>query len=141
MRELCPFYFSTACYPELISGRTMFDDSAITACRNLQLPCRLICWNVDFMGILNIQKYSVFFISSEVAQNLDDNSRFLLINPGDIDDLDLVVLGVLCRESFGFKVIITTAPTSSMAAMVCLLHNFCFRQSDGVVHTSMGQQN
>jgi hypothetical protein len=32
-RELCPFYFSTACCPKLISGRIALGDSSITACR------------------------------------------------------------------------------------------------------------
>jgi hypothetical protein len=59
-RELCPFYFSAVCCPKLISGRVALGDSGITACRNLQLSWFLICWNCNFMGLLNIQKYSVF---------------------------------------------------------------------------------
>jgi hypothetical protein len=35
-------------------------DSAISACRNLQLPCRLIGWSVDFMQ-LKIQIYLIVF--------------------------------------------------------------------------------
>jgi hypothetical protein len=55
-RELCPFYFSVACCPKLILGRVALGDSGITSCRNLQLSWFLICWNRNFMGLLNIQK-------------------------------------------------------------------------------------
>ena len=61
-RELCPFYFSVAGCPKLISGRVALGDSTITACRNLRFPWFLIRWNRNFMGLLNIQKYSVFFL-------------------------------------------------------------------------------
>jgi hypothetical protein len=59
-RELCPFYFSAAWCPKLISGRVALGDSGITSCRNLQLSWSLIGWNRNFMGLLNIQKYLVF---------------------------------------------------------------------------------
>jgi hypothetical protein len=59
-RELCLFYFSTVCCPKLISGRVALGDLGITSCRNLQLSWFLICWNHSFMGLINIQKYSVF---------------------------------------------------------------------------------
>jgi hypothetical protein len=59
-RELCPFYFTDVCCPKLISGRVALGDSGITACRNLRFSWFLICWNRNFMGLLNIQKYSVF---------------------------------------------------------------------------------
>jgi hypothetical protein len=59
-RELCPFYFSVVCCPKLISWRVALSDSGITACRNLWLSWFLICWNYNFMGLLNIQKFSVF---------------------------------------------------------------------------------
>jgi hypothetical protein len=59
-RELCLFYFSTVCCPKLISERVALGDSGITACRNLWLCWFLICWNSNFMELLNIQKYSVF---------------------------------------------------------------------------------
>jgi hypothetical protein len=59
-RELCLFYFSAVCCPKLISGRVALGDSGITTCRNLQLSWFLICWNCNFLGLLNIQKYSVF---------------------------------------------------------------------------------
>jgi hypothetical protein len=44
-RELCPFYFSAACCPKLISGRVALGDSGITACRNLQLS-----WFCDILA-------------------------------------------------------------------------------------------
>jgi hypothetical protein len=59
-RELCTFYFSVACCPELISGRVAPGDSGITACRNLRLSWFLICWNRNFIRLLNISKYPVF---------------------------------------------------------------------------------
>jgi hypothetical protein len=58
-RELCAFYFNVACCPKLISGRVAFCHSGITTCRNLRLSWFLVCWNRSFMGLLNIQKYSV----------------------------------------------------------------------------------
>jgi hypothetical protein len=61
-RELCLFYFSIACCPKLILGRVALGDSSITACRNLWLSWFLICWNHNFMGLLNIQKYLVFSV-------------------------------------------------------------------------------
>jgi hypothetical protein len=59
-RELCPFYVSVACSPKLNSGRVALGDSGITACRNLWLSWFLICWNCNFTGLLNIQKYSTY---------------------------------------------------------------------------------
>jgi hypothetical protein len=60
-RELCLFYFSAARCPKLISGRVALGDSGITTCRNLWLSWFLICWNCNFMGLLNIQKISSVF--------------------------------------------------------------------------------
>jgi hypothetical protein len=85
-RELCLFYFSIACCPKLIFGRVALGDSGITACRNLWLSWFLICWNCNFMGLLNIQKYSVF--------SLRDHTEFwwdqwlLAYWSGDVNDLD-----------------------------------------------------
>jgi hypothetical protein len=62
-RELCPFYFSAACCPKLISGRVALGDSGITACRNFRLSWFLICWNRNFMGLLNIPKIPSVFPS------------------------------------------------------------------------------
>jgi hypothetical protein len=59
---LCPYYFSAACCPKLISGHVALSDSDITACRNLRLSWFLICWNRNFIWLLNIQKYPVFFL-------------------------------------------------------------------------------
>jgi hypothetical protein len=59
-RELCPFYFSSACCPKLISGRVALGDSGITACRNPRLTWFLIGLNHNFIVLLNIQTFSVF---------------------------------------------------------------------------------
>jgi hypothetical protein len=84
-RELCPFYFSAMCCPKLISGRVALGDSGIITCRNLRLSWFLICWNRNFMRLLNIQKYSAF--------SLRDHAKFwwdwwLLVHwSGDVNDL------------------------------------------------------
>jgi hypothetical protein len=44
-----------------ISARATIGDSAISTCRNLQFLFLLICWNVDFMELLNIQIYPIVF--------------------------------------------------------------------------------
>jgi hypothetical protein len=78
-RELCSFYFSVVCCPKLISGRVALGDSGITACRNLLLSWFLICRSRNFIGLLNIQKYSVF--SFEITQKFDEINSFLCIDP------------------------------------------------------------
>ena len=52
-----------------------FNVLTIPACRNLRLTWFLIRWNENFVELLNIQKCTV--ISSEVEQNIDENSIFL----------------------------------------------------------------
>jgi hypothetical protein len=85
-RELCPFYFSAVCCPKLISGRVALGDSGITACRNLWFSRFLICWNCNFMGLLNIQKYPVFSLRDHAEFWWD---RWLLAHwSGDVNDLD-----------------------------------------------------
>jgi hypothetical protein len=49
------------CLLSRISARATIGDSAISTCRNLRLPCRLIRWNVDFMELLKIQIYLIVF--------------------------------------------------------------------------------
>jgi hypothetical protein len=49
------------CLLSRISARATLGDSAISACRILRLPCRLIHWNVDFMELLKIQIYLIVF--------------------------------------------------------------------------------
>jgi hypothetical protein len=84
-RELWPFYFSIECCPKLISGHVSLGDSSITACRNIRLPWFLICWHRNFMGLLNIQKYSVFSFRDHAEFWWD---RWLLAHwSGDVDDL------------------------------------------------------
>jgi hypothetical protein len=85
-RELCPFYFSAVCCPKLVSGRVALSDSGITACRNLWLSWFLICWNRNFMGLLNIQKYLVFSLRDHAEFWWD---RWLLAHwSSDVNDLD-----------------------------------------------------
>jgi hypothetical protein len=55
-----------------ISARVTIGDSAISACsRNLRLPCRLIHWNVDFMGLLKIQLYPIVFCWGSCKHHYD----------------------------------------------------------------------
>jgi hypothetical protein len=56
------------CLLSRISACATIGGSAISACRNLQLPCRLIHWNVDFTGLLKIQIY--LMLSAEVHANI-----------------------------------------------------------------------
>jgi hypothetical protein len=85
-RELCPFYFSAVCCPKLISRRVALGDSGITACRNLRLSWFLICWNRNFMGLLNIQKYPVFSLRDHAEFWWD---RWLLTHwSAYVNDLD-----------------------------------------------------
>jgi hypothetical protein len=49
------------CLLSRISACATIGDSAISACRNLRFPCRLICWNIDFMELLKIQIYLIVF--------------------------------------------------------------------------------
>jgi hypothetical protein len=61
-------------------------DLDITACRNLWLSWFLICWNHNFMVLLNIQKYSVFSPRDHAKFWWD---RWLHAHwPGDVNDLD-----------------------------------------------------
>jgi hypothetical protein len=47
------------CLLSRISVCATIGDSAISACRNLRLSCRLIRWSVDFMQLLKIQIYLI----------------------------------------------------------------------------------
>jgi hypothetical protein len=59
------------CLLSRISACATIGDSAISACRTLRLPCRLIRWNVDFMDLLKIQTYPIVFYWC-CARHLDD---------------------------------------------------------------------
>jgi hypothetical protein len=76
--DLCPFYFSAACYTKLISGRVALGDSGVTACRNIRSSWFLIFWNHNFMVLLNIQKYQCF--PFETMQNFDEIGGYLRID-------------------------------------------------------------
>jgi hypothetical protein len=54
-----------------ISARATIGDSAISTCRNLQFLFLLICWNVDFMELLNIQIYPIVFCWGSCKQRDD----------------------------------------------------------------------
>ena len=56
------------CLLSRISACATIGDSAISACRNLRLPCRLIRWNVDLMGLPKIQIY--LMLSVEAHANI-----------------------------------------------------------------------
>jgi hypothetical protein len=58
MAVLIPFLHAI----QKISERATFGNSAISACRNLQLIWFLVCWKCNFMGLLNIQKYSIVLL-------------------------------------------------------------------------------
>jgi hypothetical protein len=61
----------------------------ITTCKNLRLLWFLNCWNFNFMGLLNIQKYLVFSLRDHAEFWWD---RWLLAHwSGDVDDLDLSI--------------------------------------------------
>jgi hypothetical protein len=49
------------CLLSRISACATIGDSAISACKNLRLPWRLIRWNIDFMELLKIQIYLIVF--------------------------------------------------------------------------------
>jgi hypothetical protein len=68
------------CLLSRISARATFGDSAISACRNLWLPWRLIRWNVDLMELLKIQIYPIFFCRG-CARHLDDIIILSSIDP------------------------------------------------------------
>jgi hypothetical protein len=58
-----------------ISERATFGNSAIPACKNLRLTWYLIRWKRNFMGLLNIQRYSV--VLSWGCAEIDGNRNFL----------------------------------------------------------------
>ena len=58
---------------------TTFNVLAIPACRNLRLTWFLICWNGNFVDLLNIQNMLLF--ASEVELDIDENNIFLWIHP------------------------------------------------------------
>jgi hypothetical protein len=60
--------------------------SGITACRNRRLSWFLICWNRNFIALLNIQNYPMFSLQDHTEFWWD---RWLLAHwSRDINDLD-----------------------------------------------------
>ena len=73
------------------SDCTTFNVLTIHACRNLWLTWFLICWNGNFVEILNIQKYAAIYFWGRAGHWLE---YYLLVNSSeDINDLDHVVFG------------------------------------------------
>jgi hypothetical protein len=68
------------CLLSRISACATIGESATSACRNLQLPCRLIRWNIDFMELLKIQIYPIVFCRV-CARHLDDIIILSSIDP------------------------------------------------------------
>jgi hypothetical protein len=68
------------CLLSRISACATIGDSAISACRNLRLPCRLIRWSVDFMQLLKIQIYLIVFFWGS-CKHRDDIIILLSIDP------------------------------------------------------------
>jgi hypothetical protein len=66
------------CLLSRISACATFGDSAISACRNLWLPYRLIHWKVNFMELLKIQIYLMLF--AEAHANILMTSLSFLIH-------------------------------------------------------------
>jgi hypothetical protein len=68
------------CLLSRISARATIGDSAISACRNLRLPCRYILWNVDFMELQKIQIYPIAFFCWGCEKRLDDIIYLILLS-------------------------------------------------------------
>jgi hypothetical protein len=68
------------CLLSRISACATIGDSVISACRNLRLPCRLICWSVVFMQLLKIQIYLIVFCWGS-CKHRDDIIILLSIDP------------------------------------------------------------
>jgi hypothetical protein len=69
------------------SERATFGNSAIPACRNLRLTWFLIRWKSNFIGLLNIQRYTVV-LPWDCAE-IDGNRNFLWIDPNMLTTLIL----------------------------------------------------
>jgi hypothetical protein len=96
-RELSPFYFSVVCCPKVISGRVTLGDSGITSCRNIRLSWFLICWNRNFMVLLNIKNIQCF--PFETMQNFDEIGGFLRIDPETLMILIILSSRASCCSS------------------------------------------
>jgi hypothetical protein len=71
-RELRPFYFGDEICPE-ISERATLNVFSITPCTCLQIRWFLMCWNVNFMELLDIS-FSSFLQLWTSSQIVEDSS-------------------------------------------------------------------
>jgi hypothetical protein len=91
------------CLLSRISARATIGDSAISACRNLRLPCHLIHWNIEFMDLLKIQTYPIVFCWV-FARHLDDIIILFVHRSGDVRVVFILKsFRAPCHASFGFK--------------------------------------
>jgi hypothetical protein len=97
------------CLLSRISARATIGDSAISACRNLRLPPRLIRWNVDFMELLKIQICPIVFCWG-CARHLD---YIIILFVHRSRDVRVVFISksfrAPCRASLASKVITIAA--------------------------------
>jgi hypothetical protein len=70
-----------------ISERATFGNSPIPACRNLRFTWFLIHWKHNFMGLINIQRYTV--VLPWGCAYIDANRNFLCIDPNMLTTLIL----------------------------------------------------
>jgi hypothetical protein len=143
MRELCPFLFPLL-HAVQNSERATFGNSAIPACRNLRLTWFLIRWKRNFMGLLNIQRYTV--VLHRGCAETDGNRNLLWI--------DLNMLTTLILWSSG-RYIASPLALSPHHCRTSEWHDgngmssswFCFSHSDGCFfrdcfnHLLLGQTN
>jgi hypothetical protein len=91
------------CLLSRMSACATIGDSAISACRNLRLPCRLICWNVDFMELLKIEIYPIVFCWG-CARHLDDIIILFVHRSGDVHVVFILKsFRAPCHAYLGFK--------------------------------------
>jgi hypothetical protein len=94
------------CLLSRISACTTIGDSAISVCRNLRLPCRLIRWNVDFMDLSN------FFFCWGSCKHRDDIIILFVHRSGDVRVVFILKsFRAPCHASLGFKIITISAWT------------------------------
>ena len=87
-----PVSLLALCAVQKFSECTPFNVLAITACRNLRLTWFLIRWNVNFVKLLNIQKYAAICFWGRAGHWWE---QYLLVNSSeDVNDLDHVVFGM-----------------------------------------------
>ena len=71
-RELCPFRSSAAICPDEFQNAATFNVLAISPCTGLQILWSWMCWNENFMELLNI--YFFFLVRLCPCAKFDKNS-------------------------------------------------------------------